>query len=182
MPGTRAVAVQPNHPVGVVPHGSNQSPPPHACFVIDSERGFLHLRSMSDEHAVLAANAAYYVAFARGDVAAMNQLWAEDGISCIHPGWPVLVGRQVVLDSYRNILRNPQRERIAHQDHTVLVAGDESRVLCVEIVSGTGFALAATNCFRRIDGAWRLIHHQASPIASLLSEAPPSAPPPQRLN
>lgn len=137
---------------------------------------------MTDEDAVLAANAAYYDAFAQGDVGAMNRVWADDAISCIHPGWPVLVGRQVVLDSYRNILRNPERERIGHRDHMVLIAGREARVLCVEVIAGTGVTLAATNGFRRIDGAWRLIHHQASPIASLFTEAPDSPPPSQRLN
>ena len=112
----------------------------------------------------------------------MNRLWANDGISCIHPGWPVLIGRKVVLDSYQNILCNPDRERIAHRDHTVLMLGAEARVLCVELIAGNGVALAATNLFRSIDGAWRLIHHQASPIASLLTDAPVSAPPSQRLN
>lgn len=137
---------------------------------------------MTDEDAVLAANAAYYDAFAHGDVGAMNRVWADDAVSCIHPGWPVLVGRQVVLDSYRNILRNPDRERITHRDHTVLVAGREARVLCVEVIAGTGVALAATNGFRRIDGTWRLIHHHASPIASLFNEVPDSPPPSRRLN
>jgi hypothetical protein len=30
--------------------------------------------------------------------------------------------------------------------------------------------LAATNWFKRINGAWRLIHHQASPIAAPIEE------------
>src|SRR5882672_11023700 len=46
---------------------------------------------------------------------------------------------------------------------TANVAGDEGRVLCVEMVEGA--ALAATNWYRRVEGAWRMIHHQASPIA-----------------
>jgi ketosteroid isomerase-like protein len=139
---------------------------------------------MTDEDAVLAANAAYYDAFAEGNVDGMSRLWASDEVSCIHPGWPVLVGRQVVLNSYRNILRNPDRERIAHRDHTVMIAGSEARVLCLEVIDGTGVALAATNLFRRIEGSWRLVHHQASPIASLFDEAPEpaSAPPSKRLN
>lgn len=137
---------------------------------------------MTDKDAVLAANAAYYDAFAEGDVGAMDRLWANDEVTCIHPGWPVLVGRQVVLNSYHNILRNPDRERIVHRDHAVMIAGSEARVLCLEVIDSTGVALAATNLFRRIEGAWRLIHHQASPIASLFDEAPAAAPPSQRLN
>jgi hypothetical protein len=40
-------------------------------------------------------------------------------------------------------------------------------VLCIEIVEGT--ALAATNQFSRVDGAWRLVHHQSSPIAQIVT-------------
>ena len=134
---------------------------------------------MTDEDAILAANAAYYHAFATPDFAAMSRIWADDAVSCIHPGWPALLGREAVLESYRNILRNPNRERIEHRDDTPIVSGSEGRVLCVELVSGSAMALAATNCFRRIDGEWRMIHHQATPIASLISEP---ASPGQRLN
>lgn len=135
---------------------------------------------MTDARAILAANAAYYHAFETGDYAEMSQIWADDdGVSCVHPGWPALVGRKVVLESYRNILGNSDRERLAYRDEQVIVSGDEGRVLCVEIVSGAGVALAATNLFRLIDSAWRLVHHQASPIATRVVEAPP---PSQRLN
>lgn len=123
---------------------------------------------MSDEAAILAANAAYYRAFSGGDFAAMRRIWADDKVSCIHPGWPALIGRQAILDSYREILRNPNQERIDPRQETVLAAGDEARVICVEFVGGA--ALAATNLFKRIDGAWRMTHHQASPIASLVEE------------
>ena len=135
---------------------------------------------MTDARAILAANAAYYHAFETGDFAEMSRIWADDdGVSCIHPGWPALVGRQVVLKSYRNILRNPDRERLEHRDEKAIMSGDEGRVVCVEIVSGAGVALAATNWFRRIDSEWRMVHHQASPIAAMLAEAAPSS---QRLN
>ena len=110
----------------------------------------------------------------------MSRIWADDdGVSCIHPGWPALVGRQVVLEFYRNILRNPDRERLEHRDEKAIMSGDEGRVVCVEIVSGAGVALAATNWFRRVDSEWRMVHHQASPIAAMLAEAAPSS---QRLN
>jgi ketosteroid isomerase-like protein len=135
---------------------------------------------MSDSDAILAANAAYYRAFSTGDVAAMSRMWADDGVSCVHPGWTPLVGRAAVIDSYRNILTSPGRVRIAHREDTAIVAGEEARVLCIEIVEGTAL-LAATNFYRRIDGVWRMVHHQASPIAVAVEE---SAPPPrgQRLN
>jgi len=133
---------------------------------------------MTDD-TLLAANAAYYRAFAAADFAEMSRIWAEDDVSCVHPGWPALVGREAILESYRRILSNPQQERIEHYEDRAMIAGSEGRVLCVELVGGA--ALAATNWFRRIDGAWRMIHHQASLIAALTHEIV-SPPPPQRLN
>jgi len=134
---------------------------------------------MSDDDDILAANAAYYRAFTDGDFAAISRIWADDNVSCIHPGWPVIIGRQEILDSYREILRNPDQERIDPRNETVLAAGDEARVICVEFVGGA--ALAATNLFRRTGGVWRMTHHQASPIAALVEEAM-SQPPSRRLN
>jgi ketosteroid isomerase-like protein len=136
---------------------------------------------MSDNDAILAANAAYYRAFSSGDFAAMNRIWADDGVSCVHPGWTALFGRAAVLDSYRNILTSPNRVRIVHRDDTAIVTGDEARVLCVEIVEGTAL-LAATNLFRRVGGAWRMVHHQASPIAMSAEEEVEPPPRGQRLN
>jgi SnoaL-like domain len=134
---------------------------------------------MTDSDAVLAANTAYYEAFETADFAKMSAIWAPDDVSCIHPGWPVLIGRRAVLESYFNILGNPHQERIEHHNETLLMSGGEARVFCIEIVGGV--QLAATNWFRRVDTAWRMIHHQASPIGPLAEEA---APPPaaRRLN
>ena len=134
---------------------------------------------MTDKDAVLAANAAYYHAFVTADFAAMSDIWAVDDVSCIHPGWPALIGRRLVLESYFAILSNPHQERIAHQDEVVLTFGGEARVLCVEIVAGV--QLAATNLFRRVDDVWRMIHHQATAIGPL-GEEPAETPPGRRLN
>jgi uncharacterized protein (TIGR02246 family) len=135
---------------------------------------------MSDEDAILAANAAYYRAFSAGDLAAMSRIWAEDGVSCVHPGWMPLVGRDAVIESYRAILTGQNRVRIAHRDDSAIVAGQEARVLCIEIVEDTAL-LAATNVYRRVGGTWRMVHHQASPVAMPVED---SEPPPrgQRLN
>jgi ketosteroid isomerase-like protein len=134
---------------------------------------------MSDEAAILTANAAYYRAFASADFAAMSRLWASDNASCIHPGWPALIGRATILESYRQIFSNPSQDRIEPRNESVLVTGDEARVLCVEFVAGA--ALAVTNMFQRIDGVWRMTHHQASPIAALVEEST-ARPSSQRLN
>jgi len=125
---------------------------------------------MTKESAVLAANAAFYAAFAAGDLARMERLWADnDNISCIHPGWPAIVGRATVMGSWRDILENPDRPQIACVEPQAIVDGDSGRVLCIEIVDGT--ALAATNQFKRVGDTWRLVHHQSSPIAQIVEQA-----------
>lgn len=132
---------------------------------------------MTDKDAILAANAAYYRAFGEADFAAMSEIWADGDVSCVHPGWPALIGREAILHSYRDILRNPMQEPIQHHDERALVSADDARVFCTELVGG--MALVAANWFRRVNGAWRMIHHQASPLAPLVNEG--ASPPPARV-
>ncbi|MBM3586139.1 MAG: nuclear transport factor 2 family protein [Alphaproteobacteria bacterium] len=116
---------------------------------------------MSDERAaVIAANAAFYDAFAAGALDAMGDVWARGApVTCIHPGWGVLAGRDEVMASWAAILTAPERPAIACIDPQAMVLGDVALVVCFERVGG-GF-LAATNGFVREDGAWRMVHHQA---------------------
>lgn len=136
---------------------------------------------MSDQDDVLAANAAYYEAFANADFEKMSRIWADQDVTCVHPGWPALVGRPAILQSYRNIFGNPNQERIETHDAMAMVFVDEGRVICLELIGDGAHALAATNWFRRVGGVWRMIHHQASPIAVTASEPAPQ-PRARRLN
>ncbi|MEE8533734.1 MAG: nuclear transport factor 2 family protein, partial [Alphaproteobacteria bacterium] len=46
---------------------------------------------MADEQTVLFVNEAFYQAFADGDLAAMDAVWAREApVACIHPGWAAL--------------------------------------------------------------------------------------------
>jgi len=136
---------------------------------------------MSDQDDILAANAAYYEAFANADFEKMSRIWADQDVTCVHPGWPALVGRPAILQSYRNIFGNPNQERIEAHDAVATVFGDEGRVICLELIGDGAHALAATNWFRCVGGVWRMIHHQASPIAVTTSERAPQ-PRGRRLN
>ena len=52
--------------------------------------------------AILFANDAYYAAFADGDPAAMDALWARRApVSCIHPGQTALTDRAAIMASWR---------------------------------------------------------------------------------
>jgi len=58
--------------------------------------------------AVLAANEAFYRAFAARDFGRMDGLWATGSfVTCIHPGWGVVRGRDAVIASWRSILESP---------------------------------------------------------------------------
>ena len=112
---------------------------------------------------VLLANEAFYRAFNQRDMALMESLWASTGdVTCIHPGWNALEGRERVLDSWRSILGNPSQTRIVTGGATVTFMGETAIVLCRELVAGS--PLIATNIFVREDEAWKLMHHHSGPV------------------
>lgn len=118
---------------------------------------------MTESDALLAANATFYTSFSRGDVAAMESLWAERApIQCLHPGWDALVGREAVIGSWRAILRSGAPPIRASHARAV-VYGGIGLVLCHEHLGGA--TLAVTNWFVIEDGRWKMICHQAAPIA-----------------
>jgi hypothetical protein len=120
--------------------------------------------SMSDESDLLAANAAFYAAFASGDLAAMDALWAKSApVACCHPGWEPLLGRASVLASWRAIFESGAPP-VRCEDASGLLLGEVALVICTEVLqAGT---LAATNVFVREEGRLRLVHHHAGPVAT----------------
>ena len=120
-------------------------------------------KGLTTEDDVLHANERFYQAFNLKDAGLMDDAWArEHAVSCVHPGWNVLEGRANVLESWHNILANPNQPRIVSGGATVTLFGDLALVICRELVAGS--PLVATNVFVREDGAWRLLHHQSSPV------------------
>jgi ketosteroid isomerase-like protein len=123
----------------------------------------------SDEEEVLAANEAFYTAFATRDLAAMDALWAQGTrVVCIHPGWQTLSGRGAVMASWRGILENPAAPEIACTQPTAHVLGDAAFVVCTERLPDA--QLIATNVFTREGGRWRMVHHHAGPVARELAD------------
>ncbi len=118
-----------------------------------------------DTDAVLSANLEFYRAFTSRDTTAMEALWARSApVVCVHPGWTPVTGRAAVLQSWRDIMANPEAPHVACHDDRAFLYGNVAIVLCEEELD-TGH-LVATNMFVREDGAWRLAHHQASPIVA----------------
>ncbi len=132
----------------------------------------------ADEAEVLAANAAFYSAFTGRDFGAMDELWARQiPVACVHPGYDALQGRVDVMASWRAILGSSAGTAITWARPTAYLLGDTALVVCTEMVDGT--ELCATNVFAREDGAWKLVHHQASPV--LRRAAAPKGPTPPRI-
>ena len=133
---------------------------------------------MSHEDDVLAANQAFYDAFDRCDLAAMDDLWARaPGSACVHPGWAALDSRSSIMESWRAILEPGNAPAIRCSDPRVTMAGDMAFVVCTEVLSGGD--LVATNIFVREDGAWKICHHHASPVARRIVV---ERPPPEEMN
>jgi hypothetical protein len=118
----------------------------------------------SDLQGVLAANDAFYRAFATFDKEAMEDVWSSsEQVTCIHPGWTLVQGYDDVLASWARILKNPNQPPIVSGGAQVQQYGDCAVVLCRESVAGG--LLYATNVFTKESGLWRLVHHQSAPVA-----------------
>lgn len=124
----------------------------------------------SDEEEIKAANRAFYRAFAAGDVASMDALWArERPVACIHPGGPVLASRPVIMDSWASVLFGAGRATVNVQKIRVFFISGMAFVTCYERVGDALFA--ATNVYAREQEAWKMMFHQSTPALALVREA-----------
>lgn len=124
----------------------------------------------SDRH-IIAGNADFYRAFSARDYQGMTRLWSSSApVSCIHPGWGMLIGIEAVMKSWREVLANPQSPAVECRQARDFVDGAWGYVLCHEVLDEG--VLMATNIFRRENRRWRMVHHQSGPVAM-----PPAAPP-----
>ena len=115
---------------------------------------------MSDKTAVLFANEAFYVAFLSGDYRAMESLWARNfPVSCIHPGWHHLMGREVVMESWQSLLNNADLPDMSYSNAVASIYGDTAVVICYETFPEA--LLVATNVFVREEANWKIVHHQS---------------------
>jgi len=116
----------------------------------------------------LFANEAFYLAFAQGDMEAMDALWSRrEQLVCIHPGWAALTGREEVLESWERILGNSDQPKVSFygaQPLTLDATSGTVAVVCYEVLPGS--VLVAMNLFVEESGQPRLVHHQSGPCAS----------------
>ena len=123
------------------------------------------------EEELLAANAAFYDAFAARDIEGMDELWARGApVACIHPGWQALHGREDVMSSWRSILLGGASPDVRCDAPRAALIGASGFVVCTERIGAD--SLVATNVFTLEDGIWQMVHHQSGPLAAEV-EAPP---------
>jgi ketosteroid isomerase-like protein len=85
---------------------------------------------------------------------------------------PVLVGRDAVLGSWQQILRDVPPVAMRCDQAVVHLVGDSALVVCYEGNGERPAHLTATNAFVREAGRWRMVHHHASPLARPIPRPP----------
>ena len=126
-----------------------------------------------------AAEAAFYDAFERRDLAAMTNVWDHQAaVSCIHPGGPRLDDINSILESWRAIFEGGQRLRFKLEG-IALTAGADIAVRCLHEVIRVGLrsveqgTVIATNVYRRTELGWRMVIHHSSPDPGGASQSRP---------
>ena len=124
---------------------------------------------MGERRTAADAEAAFYDAFERADLAAMTDLWAEDpSIVCIHPLGAVLTGPEEVNESWRQLFAQGPSLKFAPRPISQLETPEAATHIIYEFVSlpgehGERPPLITTNSYRRINGNWHIVLHHASP-------------------
>lgn len=127
---------------------------------------------MADQQdAILAVNQAFYRAFEKKDLTAMESVWSQGiGCLCIHPGRGALKGWVAVRESWQQIFKHTQYLEIDTDLVTVEVNADLAYVIQIENVlqissdRRLSAKSMATNIFEQMGGRWYMVHHHGSPL------------------
>lgn len=122
------------------------------------------------------ANARFYRAFETLDIAEMDAVWAHGAhVTCVHPGWPLLVGWEAVRTSWETIFNNTAEMSFTLSAVRAIRAGEIGWVTCTENILSeirgrvSVTSVLATNIYERDGDQWLLVHHHASHV---LGQAP----------
>lgn len=129
--------------------------------------------------AVLAANHQFYQALSLADFAAMQNLWlpSPDAV-CLHPGWPPIHGWAAIRDSWRGIFEHQGPLHVWPSEEQVRLYPLTAEVVCWENVemgqvAGAGVVQTrATNVFRLVNTAWKMLEHHALPMRGTQAQKP----------
>jgi ketosteroid isomerase-like protein len=117
----------------------------------------------------LAALNAFYRAFNQRDLAAMERNWWNDeSASMSNPLGGIARGWPAIREIYTRIFSDKARVAVEFHDYTLHEADDMFYAVGREhgtLVHGETrltLAIRTTRLFRRIDGAWKQVHHHGS--------------------
>jgi uncharacterized protein (TIGR02246 family) len=134
------------------------------------------------------AEAAFYDAFERADLAAMMVVWAEgEDVVCVHPAGPRLAGFEAVRDSWMQIFAGGTRLTVRTAEGRRLDGPSVAVRSVVELITAPGAEGApqrvnATNVYVLTDAGWRLAMHHASPPDTSAASEPEEDEPPHTLH
>jgi ketosteroid isomerase-like protein len=128
---------------------------------------------MTAEQDLLAINTAFYRAFEKKDLEAMESIWSQGiGSVCIHPGRAALRGWENIRPSWQQIFQNTAYLEIDTTIITTEIGGELAYVIVIEKVLQVSqrkrleARSMATNIFEQMGGKWYLVHHHGSPLAN----------------
>ena len=118
-----------------------------------------------------AAEAAFYDAMERADLAALADVWATgEGVCCVHPGTDRILGRAAVLDSFARMFAGDARlafEIVDVASADAASAGGGGLAVRharerIRVAGRLAGIMAATNVYVVEGGGWRMLMHHAS--------------------
>lgn len=120
---------------------------------------------------LLLQNARFYEAFENADIEALASVWKHsNSVKCIHPGWQLLEGWESIRQSWVSICSSNAAMKISLRNVEAEIHGKLGIVTLVEEITYTTQsairtgAVVATNIFEFIEGNWKMLHHQGSPV------------------
>lgn len=132
---------------------------------------------MLNEDKAKKANERFYTAFTQRDMNLMKEVWLEDySATCVHPGWEVLKGFDLIMDSWEKIFQNTDILEIKPVEVEVTASLDLAWVNCQEKLfsmtsAGIRHSLVfATNLFKLEEGEWKMILHHASALPNISNQ------------
>ena len=127
------------------------------------------MSSDNQELTLFTVNRRFYEAFSTLDIEEMSKIWEHsERVHCIHPGWPLLSGWEIVRKSWETIFSNTTLMHFALEEVKITVQGECGWVDCIEnitsVIDGAAasFAIQTTNIYTLEDDTWLMVHHHGS--------------------
>jgi hypothetical protein len=130
-------------------------------------------RNMMNQATPEGANDYFYHAFEELSIQNMDKIWSHnEGSSCVHPGWELVVGWIAIRLSWIQIFDDTESIKIRVNTLRSRKHGKVAIIICLEeiqaLVNGKGlkFGVVATNIFEEAEAKWFLTHHHGSPLSN----------------